>query len=149
MKTFNILLVVLIGISFIGIELSYPQPKIPKKNIPTNITSDLRKKIEMLYSSDPAQRADGAEQIGQMGNRAILATPYLIEILKQDSTQLEKLIKEVDSSGKVFITGVKYTYTHRIAAEALNKITGKEFGEDSEKWQEWWEQNKEEFLKGR
>ncbi|MBT9131552.1 MAG: 50S ribosomal protein L7 [Syntrophomonadaceae bacterium] len=34
------------------------------------------------------------------------------------------------------------------AAEALEKITGRIFGEDPVKWQEWWEENKETFLKG-
>ena len=37
----------------------------------------------------------------------------------------------------------------RKAAEALKKITGQGFGEDSEKWQEWWEENKKHFFKGR
>jgi len=28
------------------------------------------------------------------------------------------------------------------AAEALKEITGKDFGEDQRKWQEWWEKSK-------
>jgi hypothetical protein len=36
-----------------------------------------------------------------------------------------------------------------IAAKALEKITGKDFGQDPEKWQKWWKQNKENIHKGR
>ena len=35
------------------------------------------------------------------------------------------------------------------AAAILKKITGKDFSEDSKEWQEWWEQNKDKFLKSR
>jgi hypothetical protein len=31
----------------------------------------------------------------------------------------------------------------RRAAEALGKITGKDFGEDSDKWLKWWDKNRE------
>ena len=31
----------------------------------------------------------------------------------------------------------------------LKKITGKDFGEDAEKWQKWLEENKHNFGKGR
>ena len=33
------------------------------------------------------------------------------------------------------------------AVAALKEITGQDFGEDSVKWQEWWEENKEKFRK--
>lgn len=120
----------------------------PKQNIPSAIPSDVNAQIEKLHSQNSAERAEGAEQLGQMGNRAILATPYLIEIL-EDSTQVQKPIKRVDSSGKVFITGLEFSTPKRIAAEALNKITGKDFGENAEKWKKWWEKNKQSFHKGR
>jgi HEAT repeat protein len=32
------------------------------------------------------------------------------------------------------------------AARALKKVTGQDFGQDPEKWQEWWEENKDKFL---
>jgi len=35
------------------------------------------------------------------------------------------------------------------AAEALKKITGKDFGQKPEEWQKWWMENRESFLKGR
>lgn len=37
----------------------------------------------------------------------------------------------------------------RFAAKALVEITGQDFGEDLVKWQKWWEENKETYLKGR
>jgi len=33
------------------------------------------------------------------------------------------------------------------AAEALERITGQNFGQNPEKWQEWWEENKDSFSK--
>lgn len=35
------------------------------------------------------------------------------------------------------------------AVETLKKITGQDFGQNPEEWQNWWEQNKETFLKSR
>jgi hypothetical protein len=35
------------------------------------------------------------------------------------------------------------------AAEALKKITGKDFGQKPEEWQKWWEKNKGRFIKGK
>jgi hypothetical protein len=35
------------------------------------------------------------------------------------------------------------------ASEALKEITGKDFGDDPLKWQRWWDQNKEQFLRRR
>ena len=35
------------------------------------------------------------------------------------------------------------------AARGLKTITGKGFGEDPKKWQEWWELSEGEFLKSR
>lgn len=40
-------------------------------------------------------------------------------------------------------------YVQDCASESLTKITGQDFGKDYEKWKEWWEQNKGEFLKDR
>ena len=37
----------------------------------------------------------------------------------------------------------------KVAEEALEKATGDGFGQDRKKWRQWWEENKEEFLKGR
>lgn len=33
------------------------------------------------------------------------------------------------------------------ASDALKNITGQDFGTDQEKWQKWWEENKEKFIK--
>jgi len=117
-----------------------------KQNIPSEIPSDVTVQIDKLRSQNSAERAEGAEQLGQMGDHAILATPYLIDIL-EDSTQVQKPIKEVDSAGNIFITGVELTTPKRIASEALNKITGRNFGEDVEKWKKWWKDNKTKIRK--
>lgn len=35
----------------------------------------------------------------------------------------------------------------RMAADALNELSKKDFGDDQEKWEKWWEENKDKFIK--
>lgn len=141
MKKIKQILVMLIGISVIGMGLSYAQQIIPKKSIPTNISSDVKKNIEMLYSSDAVKRAEGAVQLGQIGDRAISATPYLIEILK-DTARIKRTMDRYDQSGRVVSFYTNITTIGSIVAETLKKITGEDLGDDQTKWLEWWEKNK-------
>jgi len=57
---------------------SLPQP------IPEGISADLKEQIENLYSSDRKTRADAAGRLGAMKERARSATPYLVDVLKND-----------------------------------------------------------------
>lgn len=147
------LLAVFVPISVIFASLSYAQPKIPQKTIPTNIAPDVRKGIELLYSSDEARRAEGAKKLGEMGNLATLAIPYLIEIL-EDNVGVLRVVKGTDSAGKPIPEGTflnqasrataEFTFTSpaSIAEGALKKITGQDLGRDKSKWIAWWEKNK-------
>jgi HEAT repeat protein len=80
--------------------------------------------INALRHKDPLMREKAAEALGE--TKDMKAVEPLIAVLKND----EETCRE-------------------IAAKALEKITGKDFGQDLDKWQKWWEQNKGTIRKGR
>jgi hypothetical protein len=87
MKQVKAILTLLVITNIIGLGLQgYAQPKIPKEDIPSNIPADVREQIERLYSSDPAERAEGAYNLKEMGARAVPAIPFLIGMLGDDNT---------------------------------------------------------------
>jgi len=59
---------------------SFAEPIKPKERIPSDISPELKKNIEMLYSSDAATQQYAARKIGKMGKEAIPAIPFLIDI---------------------------------------------------------------------
>src|SRR4030042_778354 len=79
--------------------------------------------INALRHKDPLMREKAAEALGE--TKDMKAVEPLIAMLKDD----EETFRE-------------------IAAKALEKITGKDFGQDHDKWQKWWEQNKGTIRKG-
>ncbi len=79
----KIILCIVIVIAFSIGSVTYSQPKTPKENIPFDIPSDVREEIEGLYSQDIEKRAKSATYLGEMGDRAIPAIPFLIEILDE------------------------------------------------------------------
>jgi hypothetical protein len=81
--------------------------------------------IATLKDKDPLVRTASGTALGENGdNRAI---EPLIAVLKDDD----------------------YWYARQEAAKALQKIAGKDFGEDQDKWREWWEKNKVTIQKSR
>lgn len=90
---------------------SFAQPHIPKENIPSNIPKDVRQQIEGLYSKDPLARARSAGKLGEMGEKAVPAIPFLIEML--------------DDSAPCPIPGARYEILPRVfmsVQRALEKI---------------------------
>ncbi len=61
--------------------LGFAQPHILKETIPANIPTDVRLMIEELYSEDPIIRSESARKLGDMGEKAVSAIPFLIEML--------------------------------------------------------------------
>jgi HEAT repeat protein len=57
---------------------------------------------------------------------------------RKDTKAIEPLIAALKDKGET-VSG--------IAAKSLQEITGKDFGQDHDKWKEWWEKNKENFQK--
>ena len=59
----------------------FAQQKQNSKKIPSNIISEVRVEIEKLYSDEPADRVLAAMLLGEMGEKANPAIPFLIDIL--------------------------------------------------------------------
>jgi len=78
--------------------------RIPKKNIPSGIPSDVRKEIEKLYSLSSVKRARAVKSLGEMGVRARPAIAFLIGMLADNSRIREefkdKLALPGDEAGK-------------------------------------------------
>lgn len=81
----------------IPISTSFARPKIPKEKIPSDVSGEVRAQIERLYSDDPMERQDAASQLGNMGERAISAVPFLIAML--DDAGDGQLFIGVDADG--------------------------------------------------
>jgi HEAT repeat protein len=80
--------------------------------------------INALKHKDLLVRAKAAEALGEIKN------PKAVEPLIAILTDEEETVRE-------------------FAAKALGDITGKDFGQDYDKWQKWWVQNKENIRKDR
>ncbi|MCD5397553.1 HEAT repeat domain-containing protein, partial [candidate division NPL-UPA2 bacterium] len=78
--------------------------------------------IASLRDEDPHVRRSAARALGKIGDPR--AVGPLIAALKDEDSNVRKS-----------------------AAESLKKITEKAFGKYPVKWQEWWEENKEAFLR--
>ncbi|MDO8137783.1 MAG: HEAT repeat domain-containing protein [Candidatus Brocadiales bacterium] len=105
--------------------------------------------IELLKSNKDANvRGTAAQILGEIGDNR--AADLLISALSdedwfarkeaakalgklKDSRAIEPLIASFEDEKR---------YLGRDAIEVLRKITGKDFGDDPKKWQEWWEKNK-------
>ncbi|HHT9120077.1 MAG TPA: HEAT repeat domain-containing protein [Candidatus Hypogeohydataceae bacterium YC41] len=61
--------------------------------------------------------------------------------VRQNAAEALGRIKDT-SAVEPLIAALKQDYLRASAAWALWMITGEDFGEDSKKWQEWWEKNK-------
>jgi len=64
-----------------SVIVSNAQPKTPKDAIPKNLPGAVRKQVERLYSADPIERNQACDELAAMGDKAVLAIPFLVEIL--------------------------------------------------------------------
>ena len=74
-------MLIIIGWSSVGIV--YAQPDMPEDTIPKGIAKILRAHMRDLYDEDPVKRAEAALAIGDMGERAYYAIPFLIGMLHE------------------------------------------------------------------
>lgn len=104
----------------------------------------IEKLIESLKDKDPAVRWESAMKLGDLkDNRAVVplisamadAHPYVRRRAAfalgelHDLRAIDSLIKALNDEDSLVI---------RFATEALEKITGQQFGSDKKKWVEWW-----------
>jgi HEAT repeat protein len=115
MKNIFLISVFLIVIDLLSAPAS-GQPQIPKEEIPTNIASDVKEQIEMLYSHNAIERGHAAHCLGRMKEKAVPAIPFLIEILDNETKlQWQKQWEGMKIPGRA-------TSPSREAADALGKI---------------------------
>jgi len=70
-----------------GLALAFG-PRIPRERIPEDAPREVRRRIQQLYSPDAAVRGMAAVRLGQMGDLAQAAIPFLLSML-DDSVSLE------------------------------------------------------------
>jgi HEAT repeat protein len=109
-KIGRILIGLLVLVCFIiSASTTSAAPKIPKEKIPFDIPTEVRVQIERLYSDDPMERQDAASQLGNMGERAISAAPFLIAML--DDAGDGKLVIGVDTPDGVRFKWIVSTFS--------------------------------------
>jgi HEAT repeat protein len=67
---------------------SFANPGTPGQNISGDVPQSVRKRIEELSSPDPVRRAAAACALGEMGERAVRAIPFLV-LLLEDGTPID------------------------------------------------------------
>jgi len=81
MERVKALLVVWVVVCLLDSRSTYGQPSIPKDEIPSDMPAKVREQVEKLYASDPRARGEAATRLGNLGNRAAEAIPFLISML--------------------------------------------------------------------
>lgn len=63
-----------------------PQRAVTEADIPSEISQELRTLIQDTFSRDPRKRGDAAERLGDIGERAAPAAPFVIRLLRDDTS---------------------------------------------------------------
>jgi HEAT repeat protein len=108
-------LTVFIVIIFTGITAYAEEPKTKKEEIPADIPPEIGKQIKKLRSLNAIKRRDAARKLGEMGEKAVPAIPFLIELLADDA-------RLVNYTRKGPVKSTIATYVGEDAAKALSKI---------------------------
>jgi len=104
----------------------HPSPQ--KEKIPATISPDVRKELEALLSSELPQRLAGAYNLGNMGEKAAAAIPFLIDVLHQNEGMVEvdkELLKYFDKDAAFLVFSGKAATINPVqivASDALVKI---------------------------
>lgn len=122
-KIISVFLLVVVNVISIGL-IAHAQPKIPKERIHSDIPTDVRQQIELLYSSDSRERGIAAFRLGEMGSKAISAVPFLIATLHDTSPLKAQYILIVKYSWGEYVHENPWWETSpgQFAAEALAKM---------------------------
>ena len=112
-RIFTLLLLVFV---IDGVGIGFAQPIIPREAILSHTPADVKQQIERLYSSSPLDRADAAHCLGNMGERAVAAAPFLVGLL---GDRADTVVLPSDS-GQQFVW--ERTSPGKEAEKALAKI---------------------------
>ncbi len=108
--------------------------------------------ISITGHEEPIVRAGAVRALMELGDeRAVLP---LIDVLKHEYVWVRRAsVRALEAIGDaraveplIAVLNDADRWVRQQAAEALGKLTGKDFGEDREKWRDWWDGNKGEFL---
>jgi hypothetical protein len=95
----------------------------------------IKELIQILQDRKNGPKAyQAARDLGKKNDP--IAIPYLIEALKGDYTR--EILQRRFPDGEEFIGVYNDDSVREMASESLKKITGKDFGQDYEKWKEWY-----------
>jgi HEAT repeat protein len=75
-----------------------------KADIPRNLAPELRALLEETFSPDPKRRAEAADRLGEMGEKAAVAVPFLIRLVN-DEAELTKGEPDVVSYHAIYSLG--------------------------------------------
>jgi len=108
-------------------------------------TEKLEDLIRDIYRAD-VPRFEALNKIIKIGEPAV--GQLIIEMEKSSNWQVPQAlgaIKDKRAVGPLIqkLKKSKFSPMNVVIAEALDNITGKNFGKDSTKWQQWWDVNKE------
>jgi HEAT repeat protein len=105
--------------------------------------------VEALEDADPQVRGDAATQLALLGSGASEAVPALTQALQDPSSvvranaawALEKVgVEAMEAVPTLILTlGDEDGWVRTKASDALRAITGQDFGEDAQRWKEWWD----------
>ena len=112
-KRLNNILVIL-GLLNCLIIPALTQPTKPQSSIPSTTMPSVRRQIQRLYSADPAERANGASMLGEMGRKAAPAIPFLVELVND-----HKVVKQIPD-----VTGAFSMEVGEVAARAIGALGG-------------------------
>lgn len=121
MKTKTILVSTLLMLTLHGIR-AIAQPNIPRQNIPSNISQEVRQSIEALYASDPVARARAAKELDDAGVEARGAIPFLVAMLSDDV-----LIDPIDEDIRWYTSGYEVILKTSPSLQAARTLVN--FGE--------------------
>lgn len=108
-------------------SLAYKKPAIPESDIPQNIDDDLKETIKYLYVSNEEHQAQAVDHIGELGDGAAEAVPFLMDMMEDTRISgkvVNALIKIGTPSVDPLIKKLKHdSWIVRLsAAETLGEI---------------------------
>ena len=104
-----------------------------------------------LNVNDKWVKSEVAEALGKLGDsRAVVPLIHTLKYI--DKYQRPVVIEALGKLGDLraiehIIPWLKKGTTREKALESLIKLTGQDFGEDHKKWEKWWKENKDKYLK--